>query len=200
MTQKKRKINYEDFELVKFKTNNDGTTVTYYDKSNPGFGKETVEVNEKLHEDLFSALSKLHLYFATRLGHLTVLDEMREKFKKQPKVLEFVLEKHKEQVERVKVSGISFSGQNQLRKVIITGSTKAGGYGSYSLGAPGIILKSDLLGYEEDIIALAENVSAEVYNLVFLGKHAPKEADAQTNLEDGIKEAEGNTAGEDDLK
>lgn len=187
---KATKIKYEDFDLVKFKLGPDTPFAHWYDKSNNTLGKQTADLKEKLHEDLFNALESLKLYFATRLGLLEVTDELRETLKGNREALEELMKKHEEQIERCTISGITISGLNQLKKIQITGKVSVPVTGSFSLACPGINLASDLLGYEEDVMDLFEVVRKEVFQALFNGKKAPKAQDNQTDLIDQIEQEE----------
>ena len=189
--QKQRKINYEDFDLVKFKTLNGDTDVAYYDIANPKVGKQTAELKDKLHDDLLTVLNKLQLYFAKRMGLLEVTDTIRDEFKKSTKVLGRCMELHKEQIARCSVTGLSISGEKQLKGVQISGKIDLPGYGSNSLACAKIIFAGESLGYEAELQEVCEEIRAEVYQHTFKGKRAPKAEDAQTDLEDAIDEAEG---------
>ena len=186
----KRSVNFEDFDLAKFKTIKDETSVIYYDTGNPKVGKQTAKLKDKIHDDLVGRLGNLKLYFATRLGLVDVTDTIRDEYKDNPELLKRAIELHKEQVDRCSVTGIAFSGEKQLRGVQITGKVKVPGYGSFSLACPKIIFASDSLGYETEVEELCEEVKKEVYNHTFKGKRAPKPSDNQKTIDDAIDEAE----------
>lgn len=190
--QQLRRINFEDFDLVKFKVNDKGAEVSYYDISNSKLGKQTAEIKDKLHDDLKNALEALKPIMARRVGLLSVTDHLIHNFKKAKTVMEYALQEEKEQTEKCKISGIVISGENQLKKVQITGSIKCPIYGSYGMAAPGILLESENLGYEDEAIRLFDKVADEVYNHVFNGKRAPKPEDNQTSIEDDDQQDAGN--------
>ena len=182
--QHSRVLNYDDFELVKFKVQDKGAEVAYYNIANTKLGKQTAEIKDKIHEDLVEAIEALKPIMARRIGLLVVTDHIITNLSKNKKLMEYAVKEETEQIDRCKISGIVFSGENQLKRCQITGSVKCPGYGSYGMAAPGINLVSEELGYEEDAIRKFDHITEEVYKHVFNGKRAPKAEDNQTSILD----------------
>jgi len=182
--QQGRNLNFDDFELVKFKKIDKGGEVAYYNVANTKLGKQTAEIKDKLHEDLIKAIEALKPIMARRVGLLDVTDHLITNFSTNTEVMEYAVEEEKRQIDKCKISGIVFSGENQLKRCQITGSIKCPGYGSYGMASPGINLVSEELGFEEEAIEMFDSIIEEVYNHVFNGKRAPKPEDNQTSILD----------------
>ena len=83
-------------------------------------------------------------------------------------------EQHKSMCDRVVVTGMSFSGEDQLRGVIITGKMKNRMGGYTALNSPRIVFSSDKLGFETKVEDISGLIEIEVYKCVFDGKSAQK--------------------------
>ena len=185
--QRKRKIAFEDFEMKKIKLKEYGADVMWVEKNSSG-GRHIDEVKDKPHPDLVESLDNLIPYFADRIGLNQGLNGVYKLIdKKDLNLIQAVLDEKVVQVERCSVNGVSYSGEDQLKRIIITGSIKVPGYGSFSIGCPGINLNSEILGYEEEIIELCDVVIKEAYNYLFTGKITTPEPDPQLDIEQEIE-------------
>lgn len=79
-------------------------------------------------------------------------------------------EQHKAFCEKLVITGISISGDDQLKGVIITGKLKNRMGGFTALNSPRIIFSSDKLGFEGKVEDLSGLVEIEVYKCLFENK------------------------------
>ena len=179
----KRKINYENFNLLKAKLKEYGADFHWIERGTSG-GRHMYELKEIPHESLNESLEALSPYFAARIGIESGVNKVEEIAKKSKDLLliEKIMDIKVKEVERCEVSGISISGEGPLHGVTITGQVKVPIYGSYALGAPKINLQSDKLGYEEEIKEMCEEVRKAAYNILFLGAKGPLKKKTQLDL------------------
>lgn len=81
-------------------------------------------------------------------------------------------EQHQAMCDKLVITGISISGEDQLRGVIITGKLKNRMGGYTALNSPRIIFSSDKLGFEGKVQDLSGLVEIEVYKCLFENKSA----------------------------
>lgn len=184
--QMKRVLEYSDFNLQQFKTTGEGAKISYWVG-----GLEPKKINEDCdylpHPDLTEKLGELQLYFASRIGILKGWDFARDHLRKDSKALEAAMEEHKANVERCKISGISFSGESsEDLKVKITGSYKTPDGGAIGMATPAILLENDKLGYEEDVKEICEEIKKEVYAYLF--QHKKFQLDIESEAEKAEKQ------------
>lgn len=185
-----RKIEYQNFDLEKVKLSKDGIDISFYEKGGTS-DKHSVECVGQPHPDLTGALDKLKIYFAKRIGLLTGWDFAREQLRDDLDKLKQAKDGFDNEVERVKVSGITFVGSAQLKGVKITGSLKCD-LGSVGMATPNITFSSDKLGYEGEVEELCELIKKETYLYHF------KQKRAQQDLLNQAEEAESAESNEND--
>jgi hypothetical protein len=175
--QKGRIMPREEFNLQKFKVTKDGLLITHHVNGlNPTDITANVEV--KPHPDLKLKMDELKVYMATRLGLLEGWDFARDNLKKNPNYLQNAIAGHKTAKGRCNVNGLTFLGSGETFGVSITGSISTPTNGSVGLAVPKISFESDVLGYEEEVEQICNEITDEVYSYLILRK---KE---QTNIED----------------
>lgn len=185
-SQIKRVLEYSGFNLQSFKTTGEGAKITHWVG-----GLEPKKLNEDCdylpHPDLTEKLAELRLYFASRIGMLKGWDFAREHLRKDSKALEAAIEEHKANIDRCKISGITFSGDTEEdRKVKITGSYKTPDGGAIGMATPAILLSNDVLGYEEDVKEICEEIKKEVYAYLF--QHKKMQLDIESEAEKAEQE------------
>lgn len=175
--QQGRIMPLKDFRLEKFKLTKEGVNITHYLN---GTDPQTVSVavESTPHPDLINKMDELRLYMATRLGLLLGWDFARDKCRGDLDVLQEAKNGHQQAVDRMNVNGLTFKGEGDTYGVCITGSVKTPHNGSVGLSTPKISFNTDVLGYEQEVVEICDEIKEEIYNYLILKK---KE---QTNIED----------------
>lgn len=169
--QQRRRVEYQHFSLKKFKVTETGVNITH-EEIGADTGNIQTEGKNIPHPDLRTALDKLQLYMASRLGMLKGWDYSREHLKlKDEQILQGAVNGHAQAVASCKVGGLIFAGDNETYGVQITGSVKVDG-GSYGLSVPKITFSKDVLGYEDQVQELCEDIKSEIYAYRFQHKKA----------------------------
>jgi len=178
--QRRRTIEYQEFDLIKFKITKDGVDVTHHESGDdPGGNTKTGE--SQPHPDLKKKMDELKLYMATRLGLLQGWDFSRENLKGDLELLKIALDGHKETLGRCNVNGLTFMGEGETYGVSITGSLAVPNGGSFGLAVPKITFGSDKLGYEQEVQEICEQIKSEVYQYRFQSKKL--QLDVNTEIE-----------------
>lgn len=178
--QRRRTIEYQEFDLIKFKITKDGVDVTHHESGDdPGGNTKTGE--SQPHPDLKKKMDELKLYMATRLGLLQGWDFSSENLKGDLDLLKIALDGHKETVGRCNVNGLTFMGEGETYGVSITGSLAVPNGGSFRLAVPKITFGSDKLGYEQEVQEICEKIKSEVYQYRFQSKKL--QLDVNTEIE-----------------
>lgn len=164
--QQRRVLEYQHFEMVKFKIQDERATVKFFE-----FGNEhTMSPKEHVHPDLKAAIEQLRLYMAQRMGLLDGWDFARDKIKKDSDALTMAIDGHKETVARCNPNGFTFVGDGETSGVQITGNIKLPHGGSVGLAVGKITFGKDVLGYEDDVAEICEEIKVEVYAYLFQSK------------------------------
>lgn len=169
--QKSRRLEYNAFDLKKFKITKDGVDVTHHES-----GTEAGEITKKgevlPHPDLQAKLDELSIYMADRLGLLEGWNFSRDQLKSSKPKLEKAIEGHDAVVQRMNPNGLTFTGEGDLAGVLITGSIRVPITGSTGLTVPKITFGKETLGYEKEVEELCEEIKKEVYAYRYQGKKA----------------------------
>lgn len=168
-SQQRRQLEYQHFNLIKCKITKDGVEVHHHENfENPIDQKTSGEYQP--HPDLIAEFNRLRLYMATRLGLLQGWDYSREHLKSDETMLKQIIMMHDEVLERMKPSGIQFVGEGETSGVLITGSILVPKGGSTGLTVPKITFGKTVLGYEDDVQEICEDIKKEVYAYRFQSK------------------------------
>lgn len=137
-------------------------------------GNETFrpELNDKYpivpHKDLTDALMKMREYLAICHGLLSLNTVVKAvEFKLTNKQLEFVDKWREGMIFDINVTGISLSGQDGNRGVVITGT-----YDGQAINSKRIKFSGTSYGFEEELEGHCKTVIEETYEFVFNGKKA----------------------------
>lgn len=178
--QQNRNLEYQHFDLKKFKVTKDGLDVTHHENV---IEPRTISVSSEYqpHPDLKEKMDQLQLYMATRLGLLEGWDFSRAHLglKKEDEMKQAV-QNHKDTIARCNVNGITFLGEGDTFGVSITGSIKCPKGGSFGLAVPKITFESDKLGYETEVEEICEEIKKEVFAYRFQSKKL--QLDIETEL------------------
>lgn len=176
--QQGRILEYQHFDLAKFKVTDKGVDVSHYDRLSNS-GKNTLEGKETPHPDLQNALDKLSLYMAQRLGLLDGWDFSRDQLRGDLEKLQMAKQGHEEMVKRCHLNGFTYVGDGETRGVQFTGNVKLKDGGSVGLAVGKITFGKDVLGYEDDVEQLCEDVKVEVYAYRFQSKKAQLDVETE---------------------
>lgn len=168
-----RKLDYQNFDLVKMKINKDGVDMEYFEKGGQN-DKYVVNCLGQAHPDLTSALDELKEIAAKRLCLVTGWDYAREELRVDLDKLKGAKDGYDLEVERFKPSGIVFVGKDGLRGVKITGSLKCG-TASVGMAIPNITFASEKLGYEQEVEEICERIKKETWCYHFKNKRAQQD-------------------------
>ena len=192
--QQGRILEYQHFELKSLKFNSSkGLDLIYVNLLQQNVLEEPT-IKEVTHPDLNEKLDQLKLYYATKLGILEGWDFAREYVKKDTNTLQLAINHHKETIERVNVTGISFDGEGETYGVTIKGYMKFPKKGGSGLSSGKITFGVNTLGYEDDVMTICEEVKKEVYAYRFQNKKA------QLDIETEAKKKEGEIDFDEDKK
>lgn len=183
--QQGRILPREDFNLQKFKFTKDGVSI----KHHLGGTDPQTQSNEcdwKPHPDLVEATKELRLYMASRIGLLQGWDFACEACREDWDNLEKAKSGHEETIERMNVNGLTFLGEGETLGVTITGSIKTPTSGSIGLAVPKITFSKEELGIEEDVEAICEKITDEVYNYLILRKKEQASVEDQAEGFDNV--------------
>lgn len=84
-------------------------------------------------------------------------------------------EQHKAMCEKIVITGISISGEDQLRGVVITAKLKNRMEGFTALNSPRIIFSSDKLGFENSVENIVGLIQIEIYKCIFENKSSQQD-------------------------
>lgn len=181
--QQKRVLSYENFDLIKFKIEKKGVNVTHHETgSNAGVVSKDGETTP--HPDLKEKLNLLKPFMARRLGLLRGVDKGLELTKGNLDNQKIFLDLEKEIVNACNINGLTFVGSGEKRGVIMTGNVLLEHYGSIGMAVSAIRVEDDILGYEEELADICEEIKAEVYKYRFGNKKAQLDAFEGTEEEE----------------
>lgn len=183
-----RKLDYANFDLQKVKVTPDGLSIHYFEKGTH-HDKYIIECEGQPHPDFTTALEAFQIIMAKRLNLLKGWDLAREGLKKNSDLLKEAMQGHKAEIERCKVSGIVWVGNDQLSGIKITGSLKCD-TASVGMATPNITFASEKLGYEEEAQKLAEDIRKETYLYHFKNKKAQQDLLSQVEEAEETDEAD----------
>lgn len=179
----KRKINYEDFDLIKVRRKPYGIDFMWREFGNSK-GRMMCEYEEQPHKDFIDALNNLIPYFAERLCLNSGLDELIEMMPTDEIIKKQVVYKLKQKkLDQVGINGVIIDSNGTVKKLKILGYVNVSNDSVFSLGCPVIRSIGNLLGYEDEVFDILNDIKKEAYNMLFLGKITPKKTDKQLGIE-----------------
>lgn len=170
-SQKGRILEYKHFDLLKLKMNKKDAYIQHQVSGTEG-GTFVMTDGQTPHPDLQKSLDGLKKIMARRLGLLEGTDVAREIAKGDLSKYETAMNKEKEIIERCNVNGLTFTGSGDKFGVMITGSILLPFGGSCGLAVSRIVFGEDVLGYEDEVEELCEEVKKEAYAYRFQNKKA----------------------------
>ena len=174
----------DKFNLSKVKASGEGVEITFSKKAvNPVDGNLGGNLdNDALpHPDLLELLKGLKPYLLKSL-RIQQLHDTAVKYLKGDQKKKF-LEDWKEIEDTLEITGVSWSGKDDLEGVIISGKYSNQLEGKTPLNSPRIVFSSEILGYEQKVQKHVERIRIEAHKYFFEGKKAQGELFDEKNME-----------------
>lgn len=176
--QKGRIMKYEHFDLLNFKVSSDGVDARYYNLMHRDvLQKPSSRIIP--HPDLQEQMDQLKQYFSKKIGLLEGWEFARDNIK-DPETLKIAVDGYNNTIERCKITGLSFTGENEGKGVSIIGYEKFPQKGGSGISSGKILFESDKLGYETEVMETCEAIKKEVYAYLFQGKKAQQDLISQS--------------------
>jgi hypothetical protein len=187
----------EKFILNSVKVNKkEGLDIVYSEFTNEEDGEHevpfTCEHPGRRHPDFDKALKKL-VPFLAKTYHVTdatekLLSEIKQEITPgNEKIVSRLKEIQKDLLSKVTVTGISISGEEQFRGVIISG--KIEGFNSNSaMNTTRVVFAQDSLGFEKEVEEIVDVIEEEVFQYLTKNKRAQLElefSNTETPSENG---------------
>jgi hypothetical protein len=219
MSEKKQNVmpipTKEKFSLSKVKLLKDGGLDVHYEVTevvgNESYtNKYHVESAKDIHPDLRDCFDRLRPIMG-RIFNITSFLSMVETsdFKATKKQSELSRDFADEMLKNIEVRGVSFSGQDDNVRVVLTGLFTVSNNQKTAINSPCLKFNTETFGFEEELEEIAADIENEVYAFLFKGKKAQLElfgADgepapdlvAEPEKEGGLFTEVGDPANEDD--
>lgn len=202
--QQGRILEEQHFDLRSFKASDEGVSMKYYNLLFPD-SEEKPDIKHTPHPDLQEKMDKLKPFFAKKVGILEGWNFARENLKDNLELLQLAKERHDQAVDSCKITGLTYSGENETFGVAIVGYLKFPKKGGSGISSGKISLSEDTLsklplGYEQEVFDICNEIKHEVYAYRFLGKK--HQTDIETEAEKAQQSGmfDGSEATEEDLK
>lgn len=202
--QQGRILEEQHFDLRSFKASEDGVQMKYYNLLFPN-AEESPNIKHTPHPDLQAKMDKLKPHFAKKIGILEGWDFARENLRDNLDLLEVAKTKFDEAVESCKITGLSFTGENETYGVAIVGYLKFPKKGGSGISSGKISLSEDTLsklplGYEQEVFDICQEIRHEIYSYRFLGKKHQTDIETEAEKAEQAGMFDGQEADENDLK
>lgn len=169
--------NREDFTLEKIKLTKNGSVAIQYELIERS-GDEVytnhykVDLMREIHPSFRVLFMAMKPMFGNAFEYTTILSEIpsceNEAALRAKDVIEDILD-------NIEIKGISLSGQDDNRGVIISSSFRCKNGLTTNLNTPRIKLSVMSFGFEDDLEELISYIEEEAYQYLFKGKTAPAE-------------------------
>lgn len=170
----------EQFTLEKVKTKGQGLEVNFEVEETAGaevyHDKKGVKSDKTPHPDLKKYLDVLRGYVA-QIFYFSVLNEIRESkvFMATKKQSQFLTEKYNSLVTKITITGVSLSGKEDNRGIIITAKLKTDTGQEVAINSQRLKYNGTKYGFEENLEQLMSDLEQEVYEYIINGKKAQLE-------------------------
>ncbi len=178
-----KEIKRADFVLKKIKVSKEGVEADYSTKESQAGKKTDLVINVKRsvvpHPEFLMARDAFKEILMRSLGKWDIYEEASKYLKggQLEKVRDVMLDK----VNETEVTGISLSGQDQMKGIIISGKEKNKMDGNSAINSPRIVFSSDKLGSEKQAEALWEQICDEAWEYLIKDKKAQLELFDEAN-------------------
>ncbi|AFM54837.1 hypothetical protein B620_gp59 [Croceibacter phage P2559S] len=194
----------EQFTLQKVKTKGQGLEVNFEVEETTGVevyhDVKNVKSDKSPHPDLKEVLDVCRGYMAEIFYFSTLKELMHdEQFNATAEQKEKLEEKFSFLKGRITVTGVSISGKDENRGIIITGKLKTETGHETAINSQRIKFNGTKYGFEEDLEDLMTDLEGEVFEYVMNGKQAQLEMAFDDDAVDGKMAAAGENGGQQDL-
>lgn len=183
-----------NFKLQKIKLITGGGLATNYTLeavigSETYHSKHNDESTKQPHPDLEGCFSKMAIMVAQIIGFTVAKDlAYKPEFKADAKQKELLGNYVFQMTERIKVKGVSISGEGDKQGVVITSNFVADNKQIIAMNTPRIMLNASTRGFEEELQELIGQIETEAYNFLFNNKVANPEMFGPEDFEKKGKE------------
>lgn len=125
------------------------------------------------HQDLVEVRDSLREYLMRSHHHYDMYETAIKYLKGEQK--QKVTDAFLDLVQKVEVTSISISGENQLRGAVISGKIESNNKSKAAINSPRIVFSSDKIGYETNVEGQCELLESEIYEYIFNKKRAVKD-------------------------
>lgn len=194
----------EQFTLQKVKTKGQGLEVNFEVEETTGVevyhDVKNVKSDKSPHPDLKEVLDVCRGYMA-EIFYFSILNEIRDSnvFNATAAQATILNEKFSYLKNKITVTGVSISGKDENRGIIITGKLKTETGHETAINSQRIKFNGTKYGFEEDLEDLMTDLEGEVFEYVMNGKQAQLEMAFDDDAVDGKMAAAGDTGGQQDL-
>lgn len=140
------------------------------DKQNKSIN-HSIESNIAPHPDLLNLRDKLKGVLVKAFGFDSVLNEAEKHVPKGEKMTK-VTNKYLDILNKIEVTKISISGDDQLRGSVISGKIESFNGSKCAINSPRVVFSSDKIGLEKDTQKTVDLICIEVYKYFFEDKRA----------------------------
>ena len=167
-------IKLDNFDLKKVKIQNDFVECEFNEKRTIDGVSHTLVHTLKAkyipHPDLLYSRDKLKDVLIKSHHHHEVYNEAIEYLKGEQK--EKVEKAFLDICNKIEVTGVSISGDEQLKGAVVTGKIESHNGSKCAVNSPRIVFSSDKIGNEKDVEKIVELLTIETYKYLFEGKRA----------------------------
>ena len=172
-----KQLKFDNFDLKKVKIQNDLVETEFHEKRSIDGVSHTLVHSLKAkyipHPDLLNARDKLKDVLIKSFHYHEVNDVASKYLKGEQK--QKVEDAFLDICNKIEVTGVSISGDEQLKGAVVTGKIESNNGSKCALNSPRIVFASDKIGYEKDVENAVELLTRETYKYLFEGKRAQGE-------------------------
>lgn len=185
-----KKTVLEQFSLQKVKTKGNGLELKFEIEETTSaevyHDEKTVKSDKVPHGDLTKILDVFKGHMA-EIFYFGVLKELRDSnvFEVTANQAEILNTRYKDLVSKIKITGVSVSGKEENRGIIITATLKVETGHVVAINSQRIKFNGTKYGFEEDLENLITDLEGEVFEYVINGKQAQLEMAFGDDVVDG---------------
>lgn len=125
------------------------------------------------HPDLLELRDKLKMVLVKAFGFDYVFNEAEKHLKGAQK--QKVNDRYLDTLNKIEVTKISISGEDQLRGVVVSGKIESFNGAKSAINSPRVVFDSKKIGLEKDVQKTVDLICIEVFKYFFEGKRAQLE-------------------------
>lgn len=173
--QQGRIMPLEDFNLVSFSIGDKGLTIEHSIDGGPIPKYPKVPCKGEPHPDFQNLMLELRKYAAIKIGLLEPWNVILDNCDGNLELGQIGADGKAAAIEKVKVTGLSIGGEDELRGVTLKCYLKFSKKGGTGMSIGKIHFEGTEWKFEEELEELIERVRVEVYNYLILSKKAQQE-------------------------